>query len=475
VDNPADIQFRTTGREHGMSGELESSAFKMAVQRSERIRIIGLLGITTVLLLVVIIRSILAAGKLDQLALIQDSALLVFILLYETFMLLFVGKAIRAERILPTRTWIVNILIETSFPTVGLIVITLSTDMGPYRSLVAPVVLVYFLFLIFSTLRLSPFLSYLTGGLATLGYLLVTYYTFATQTKPALNSPLFSLEVYLTNAVIILLGGFAAGAVADKIRRHVETALMEAEARQKVEDDLKIARSIQQGLLPRQSPGIEGFEIAGWNKPADETGGDYYDWQVLPDGKIGVSLADVMGHGIGPALIAAACRAYTRSGLPADKDLGAVMTRSHNLLMEDLKVGTLVTMAVAVLDPGEGKVQLLSAGHGPLLLYTKADDRITQFDAHGIPYGVIPGVSYGPPQEIMMASGDMLILITDGFHEWADRNDEEFGIPRLCDTIRGAHSLSAKALIERLYAVVTDFVSGSRQMDDLTAVILKRS
>ncbi len=220
---------------------------------------------------------------------------------------------------------------------------------------------------------------------------------------------------------------------------------------------------------------MEGFDIAGWNQPADETGGDYYDWQEFPDGRVALSLADVTGHGIGPALVTAVCRAYGRASISGKEDLGKVMDRIDHLLTADLPAGKLVQLVVAILDPATSKVQLLSAGHSPLLLYTASDDRIQIFNAHGVPFGVALGLGYGPSQEIALASGDILALVTDGFFEWTNAADEDFGLERLQDTIRASRDLPAREIISRLYTAVTAFAGGTPQMDDLTAVILKRN
>ncbi len=278
--------------------------------------------------------------------------------------------------------------------------------------------------------------------------------------------------------MLLLIGGVVAGAVARQIRTHVHAALREAETRrqmERIEQDLSIARSIQQGLLPDEAPEVEGFEIAGWSQPADETGGDYYDWQTLPNGQIAVTLADATGHGIGPALISAACRAYMRASLPTGQDLGAEMTRINKLLVEDLPDDKFVTFVVAVLDPETAQVQMLSAGHAPLFVYTAADNQVHSYDAHGIPFGVFSGFGYGEPQRVDLAPGDMLILITDGFTEWINAEDEEFGEERLMDVIRKMNHLPAAEIISWLHAVVLGFAEGTAQQDDLTAVIIKRT
>ncbi len=269
------------------------------------------------------------------------------------------------------------------------------------------------------------------------------------------------------------LGGIFNGML-DAIDEGAERLARETAARERVQHDLEIARSIQQSLLPGGPPEIEGFEIAGWSQPADETGGDYYDWQQLPDGRVAVSLADVTGHGVGPALVTAVCRSYARASFPSRESLGTLVNRINELLVEDLTTGRFVTFVVACLDPAAARVQLLSAGHGPLFLYTAHDGRVQEFKAHDIPFGIAAEVGYGPPQEIVLAPGDLLVLITDGFFEWANAAGEQFGTARLRETIRTASELPPQEMISRIYDAVREFVGNTAQDDDLTAVVVKR-
>ena len=120
---------------------------------------------------------------------------------------------------------------------------------------------------------------------------------------------------------MVFAAGLVAAFVASQTRNYVISALREVELEselKRVKHDLEVARSIQQSLLPTKAPAFEEFEIAGWNLPADETGGDYFDWQEMPDGNLAISLADATGHGIGPTLVSASCRAYPRASLVAD-------------------------------------------------------------------------------------------------------------------------------------------------------------
>jgi len=250
--------------------------------------------------------------------------------------------------------------------------------------------------------------------------------------------------------------------------------LREARTVERLNGELESARFVQQSLLPRETPGLGDYDLAGWNKPADQTGGDYYGWRQLADGRTVFMLADVTGHGIGSALMAAACHAYTQASIAQDSGLDAIVTRINGLLCADLPSGKLITFVAGVLDHRAGSVDLLSAGHAPLLFYSAAEDRVQSFEAHGVPFGIIRTLAYGPAQKISLAPGDMLVLITDGFFEWTNAQGEDFGFERLNAAIRAARDLSAADVISALHAAVTDFVGGTAQQDDLTAVVLKR-
>lgn len=259
-----------------------------------------------------------------------------------------------------------------------------------------------------------------------------------------------------------------------RLRHHVERLAAEATTRQKFEHDLSIARDIQRGLLPVHRPSLPGYDLAGWSKPADQTGGDYYDWQTLPSGNTAITLADVTGHGIGPALVTAVCRAYARATFPNGADVGRVLDQINDLLCDDLQSERFVTFVVALLEPTTHTVRLLSAGHGPLLLYRAAQDCVESFIAHNIPFGLFQNLGYGPPSILEMRPGDTLVLITDGFFEWPNPKGEQFGIQKVEVAIRAAASRSADELIQHLYTEVTCFAEDAPQLDDLTAVVLKR-
>ena len=135
--------------------------------------------------------------------------------------------------------------------------------------------------------------------------------------------------------------------------------------KQKLERDLALARRIQQSTLPARRPEATGFDIAGFNEPADATGGDCFDYLPYPDGRIGLLLADASGHGIGPALIVAQCRAMVRALMSTGLEMTEVLEQVNTLLTDDLPDGMFVTAFAGVLQPDTGVVEYISAGHGP--------------------------------------------------------------------------------------------------------------
>jgi len=456
------------------STELTSKALRQAALRSDRIRIIAILIVLCLLAVFTVARRLVLQGIDGAQELAIFASFFGTMIAYEVATLRRVVRALADGTEPGPARWIGNVVVEALFPTIGLGVLIATGLTRPYAALVAPVVLTYFLFISLSTLRLSPIMARLSGVCSAAGYSGVVVYVFARHPTPDLGTGMYPLEFYVGNIVVILLAGLVAGEVARQIRGHVSAALREAREVERIRGELETARTIQQGLLPKEPPGLAGYQVAGWNQPADQTGGDYFGWQHLPDGRVAFTLADVTGHGIGAALVAATCHAYTRAGMAAQSDLGAILGHVNRLLCDDLPPGKLVTFVAAALEPTEGQLELLSAGHGPLLLYTAADDRVQAFEAHGIPFGIFPTMPYGPAQKIRLAAGDLLVLLTDGFFEWEDAGHEDFGIARLQEAIRAARDLPASQVISSLHEAVVRFAGGTRQLDDLTAVVVKR-
>lgn len=254
-------------------------------------------------------------------------------------------------------------------------------------------------------------------------------------------------------------------------RKRIEQELFEKKS---LEKDIQIARSIQQGLLPEHEPVIKGFEIAGWNQPADDTGGDYYDWLELPDGELAFTIADASGHGVGPALMAAVCRAYIRASHAIGEELGAMMTNVNNLLADDLKNGRFITAVVSMLNPLTKTLDVYSAGHAPLFFYSAEKRSVELLDADDIPLGIQKKTKTVNPRIIKFSPGDIFVMVTDGFFGLGmpDENEDDV-IERIKLNIATNHLLSPGEMISSLHNTLLSIADVTEQRDDLTAVILK--
>ena len=244
--------------------------------------------------------------------------------------------------------------------------------------------------------------------------------------------------------------------------------------KQRLERDLAVARDIQLSLLPKENPQVAGYDIAGWNKPADETGGDCYDFIELAEGRWGLMLADATGHGIGPALIVSQCRSLLRALIEPAGDLSTTMQRTNELLGRDLSAGRFVTTFFGILDPAAGQIRYVSAGHGPLLHFKPAAGTRVEIPASTLPLGILPELERTRPEPIQLDPGDTLLLITDGFFEWINPEDEQFGTGRIFDLVQAHPQASSAELIALLHEAVVAFGRETAQADDLTAIVVKR-
>jgi serine phosphatase RsbU (regulator of sigma subunit) len=173
-------------------------------------------------------------------------------------------------------------------------------------------------------------------------------------------------------------------------------------------------------------------------------------------------------------LLASVCHAYARSTFGAVQELTVALERINQDLGADLTTGRFVTFVAAVCCPACPDVEVLSAGHGPILSYSRSTDRFVEMNAHALPFGILPLFRPDPPTHLQLQSGDLVLLVTDGFFEWENDRGEQFGVPRMEDVIRASRDSASEEIIKRLYQAVTTFSNGTKQQDDLTAVVIKR-
>ncbi|MGZ8185296.1 MAG: SpoIIE family protein phosphatase [Methylobacter sp.] len=257
------------------------------------------------------------------------------------------------------------------------------------------------------------------------------------------------------------------------IHRH---ALMEEFAtRKRLQQELTIARRIQRSLLPQSAPIIEGFDIAGWSQSAEETGGDFFDFHTLDDHNLILVIADVSGHGIGPALLAAECWALQRAIFSLAPNYRASLLHINQLLCRHMLSDRFITAFIGCLNPNDNNtLNFLSAGQGPVFMLRVAQRHIETLPVTDIPLGIIANNSYDQWESISFNTGDILIAFTDGFFEWEDPPGNCFGTDRICETVFCNAKLPAAAIIEKVHSHLLSFTKGTQQQDDLTAIVIKK-
>ena len=269
-----------------------------------------------------------------------------------------------------------------------------------------------------------------------------------------------------------LLDNLAAQAApALRVAQLVREQEAEAATRQRFEQELEVARLIQQNFLPKELPDLPGWQIAAFYRPAREVGGDFYDVIPLPDGRVGFVVGDVTDKGVPAALVMSATRSVLRASAQRLIEPGEVLERVNEHLCPDMPEKMFVTCLYGVLDPGTGHLRFANAGHD--LPYVKTADGIVELRARGMPLGLMPGMAY-EEKEAILEPGESVLLHSDGVVEAHDPDRDMFGFPRLKQTMSDV--AGGQALIDRVLRELDSFTGpGAEQEDDITMVTLQRS
>jgi serine phosphatase RsbU (regulator of sigma subunit) len=246
----------------------------------------------------------------------------------------------------------------------------------------------------------------------------------------------------------------------------------EAQERQRIEQELRVARLIQQTLLPKSLPEFEEYQIAAYYRPAREVGGDFYDFFMLGDGRLGVVVGDASGKGVPAALVMASTRSVLRTiSKRAGVAPGEVLAQANEILYPDIPANMFVTCFYAVLNPENGHLLYANAGHD--LPYLCRDGGADELRARGMPLGLMPGMSY-EEKEIILGPGEAALLYSDGLVEAHDPHGEMFGFPRLRALVadHGEKRSLGDFLLNELYAFTGE---GWEQEDDITLLTLRSS
>jgi len=278
------------------------------------------------------------------------------------------------------------------------------------------------------------------------------------QTKGTLDSP-------LTATALEALAREAAVAI--------ENTRLYREALEKVrmEQDMRIAAEIQQGLLPERQRLGPFFEAVGAMIPCQAIGGDFFDYLDLPDGRIGFVLCDVSGKGAPAALMTAMIQGVFRGHAEDAQGPAAAMTRVNRVLANRAVKSRYATCFYGMLAP-DGRFVFSNAGHNPPILVTR-DGASRRLDKGGMPLGLFGPAVY-EEEELALAAGDTLLLFSDGMSEAANPAEEEFGDDRLIGSLCAERHLESDALLDSIFAQVKAFAGTQAQGDDMTALIVRR-
>jgi serine phosphatase RsbU (regulator of sigma subunit)/anti-sigma regulatory factor (Ser/Thr protein kinase) len=284
--------------------------------------------------------------------------------------------------------------------------------------------------------------------------------------------PRLSEQEYSSDDRKLLDNLAAQAAPALRVGQLVREQEAEAATRQRFEQELEVARLIQQNFLPKELPELPGWQIAAYYRPAREVGGDFYDVIPLPGGKVGFVVGDVTDKGVPAALVMSATRSVLRASAQRLVDPGEVLERVNEHLCPDMPEKMFVTCLYGVLDPESGHLRFANAGHD--LPYVKTADGVVELRARGMPLGLMPGMPYEEKEHVLQP-GDGVLLHSDGVVEShsPDRSDM-YGFPRLKEAV--GKFPAGRELIDSVLSELASFTGpGAEQEDDITMVTLQRS
>src|SRR5271154_2300849 len=254
---------------------------------------------------------------------------------------------------------------------------------------------------------------------------------------------------------------------------------VEVGRREKMNREIEIAREVQERLFPQRLPPVAGVDYCGRCRTALGVGGDYYDFLALPGGMLGVALGDISGKGIPAALMMASLQASLRAeAMRAGNEIAAIMSRVNQALYDASSADRYATFFYAQFDPASRRLTYVNGGHcAPLLFRAAGVERlasttIERLDDGGPVIGLIPDCAY-QQAEVTLASGDLLVIFTDGVSEAMNSALEEWGEARLIATVRSTPGCDASEIINRIMQAADQFAAGAPQHDDMTLIVLR--
>lgn len=235
-----------------------------------------------------------------------------------------------------------------------------------------------------------------------------------------------------------------------------------------------MARDIQTGFLPSALPNIPGYELAFWRQPADAVGGDYYDLVTLPDGRLGLVITDVSGHGFAASLMIASVRAMLHVLARTASDRATILSLLTESIVGEVHDGRFITFLIVALDPSAHELTSANAGHRPAFHFRREGHDFRDLDRTGLPIGFSEDFKFSLGPVLKMEPGDLLVLGTDGVIETRNRQGKIFGGNRLKRLICKHCHFPAPQRLELVKTTVKNFNPEVDPLDDITLLILER-
>jgi CheY-like chemotaxis protein len=247
---------------------------------------------------------------------------------------------------------------------------------------------------------------------------------------------------------------------------------MDVTYERKLQKDIEAAHRVQQHMLPSFAPDMAGFDIAGACYPAEHCSGDFFDYIPLPDDRLAVVLADVSGHGFGPAIMASAIRSYLRTAAVLGNHVHEMLALCNRLLVHDAETTPFASVFAARIDSPSRSFQFASAGHPAFLL--RRDGSMETLETKCVPIGVREDEIFPLSRSIHLHRGEILVLASDGVFETRREDGDFLGIKRAMDVVREAAQQPAREVVDEVYRAACEFAGSRRLDDDLTVVVVKR-
>ena len=294
----------------------------------------------------------------------------------------------------------------------------------------------------------------------------------------ALDATQDKVKAFTAGGVDYVTKPFQVEEVLARVETHLAMRRLQKQlqdANEKMERELALAGEVQASFLPRELPSIPGWQVAVTLKPSRETSGDFYDVNLLPDGRLGILVADVVDKGAGAALFMALSWTLIRTyaaEYPTQPEL--VLSAVNHRILADTHADQFVTVFYGILDPTTGVLVYCNAGHcPPYLVSAQANNAIQALHRTGMALGVAQDVTWAQ-EEVQLVPGDALVLYTDGVTEARNAQGAFFGEDRLLESVRADLGRSALDIQDAIMAAIRTFVDDAPQFDDIALAVVVR-